>query len=109
MNKDVEYTKFAEQNSCENAYHDVVQKNLKQYSLPTIQKLVNILKTEVDKSPLVKYNVGAAWGDVSAESHVNEVNPVEATTSYWNKNSWAHSMSADEVEVLRVSLGNTIL
>jgi hypothetical protein len=109
INKDVEYTKFAEQNSCENAYHDVVQKNLKKYSLPSHQKLVSVLKTEVDKSPLVKYNVGVAWSNVSAESHVEEVDPVKVGTSYWNKNSWAHNMSADEVEVLRVSLGNTIL
>jgi hypothetical protein len=106
--KDCQYQKFAEKNGCLGAYQNTVSNNLKKYSLPTIQKLVNILKTEVDKSPLVKYNVGVLWNDVSNENSV-QTEPVKAGTGYWHIDDWAHSMSADEVEVLRVSLGNTIL
>jgi hypothetical protein len=106
--KNIAYEKFAEKNNCLDAYQKVVSNNLKKYSLPTIEKLVRILKTEVDKSPLVKYNVGVLWGDVSTENHV-ETDPVKAGTGYWHIDDWAHNMSADQVEVLRVSLGNTIL
>ena len=105
--KDSEYKNFAVKNNCLDAYESVVSNNLKNYSLPTIQKLVSILKTEVDKSPLVKYNVGVMW-NVSNESNV-ETDPVKSGTNYWNIDDWAHNMSAADVEVLRVSLGKTIL
>ena len=106
--KNTEYQKFAEKNNCLDAYENVVSNNLKKYSLPTIQKLVSILKTEVDKSPLVKYNVGAMWDSVRSENNV-QTDPVKAAIGYWNTDDWAHNMNADEVESLRVSLGNTIL
>ena len=66
--KDSQYQKFAEKNGCLEAYQNTVSNNLKKYSLPTIQKLVSILKTEVDKSPLVKYNVGVTWTSVGAKT-----------------------------------------
>ena len=106
--KDSEYQKFAEKNGCLETYQNVVSNNLKKYSLPTIEKLVNILKTEVDKSPLVKYNVGVTWDSVRSENNV-QTNPVKAGVGYWHTDGWAHNMNADDVEVLRVSLGNTIL
>jgi len=106
--KNTEYQKFAEKNGCLEAYQNTVSNNLKKYSLPTIEKLVNILKTEVDKSPLVKYNVGAMWDSVRSETNV-QTDPVKAGVGYWHTDGWAHNMNADDVEVLRVSLGNTIL
>ena len=106
--KDSEYKKFAENNNCLDAYESVVSNNLKKYSLPTIQKLVSILKTEVDKSPLVKYNVGVLWTSVVSENNV-ATDPVKSGVGYWHTDDWAHNMSAADVEALIVSLGKTIL
>ena len=101
--KDSEYKRFAEKNNCLDAYESVVSNNLKKYSLPTIEKLVSILKTEVDKSPLVKYNVGAMWTSVASENNV-ETDPVKAGVGYWHIDDWANNMNAADVESLRVSL-----
>ena len=99
------YVSFADKNGIDIKYNNPLK-----YSIPSIQKLEKIAKAELDKSPLVKYNVSVAWKEVSTSNHVQE-NPVNASYGYWSRNGrneWATTFSDSDLEVLRVTLGNSL-
>jgi hypothetical protein len=96
------YVSFADKNGIDIKYNNPLK-----YSIPSIQKLEKIAKAELDKSPMVKYNVSVAWKEVSTSNHVQQ-NPVDACQGYWNRNGWATTFSDSDLEVLRVTLGNSL-